>query len=174
MRTFRFVHQIDLYSEKFVYSRFFKYKGSLKKYKGKSNLNFIAQNTSDLFIYGSSYLRPAFLRCRRVERHPYWQNCMHIKLYEHAIFDRIACTCNCACNFWWNAIVPIWVSFNLSGLQECCPRRWIPQKSPINCILRDKDKIGFPFYFFKFNFLYTKFRVQFLILQHKACYYEQL
>ena len=68
-----------------------------------------------------------------------------MKLHAHAIFGQIACTCNCACIFWGNAIVPIWVSFNSSGLKECCPRRWRPKIKNIHC---------FSFVFSNFLFIY--------------------
>ena len=64
-------------------------------------------------------MQVAFLRSRRVERHPYWQNCMT---------NIIACKSACACNLTKNcmrlksfthAIISRLVSFNSSGPKEC-------------------------------------------------------
>ena len=105
-------------------SHFCKYKGNFKKYKGKYSLILFLKNNDFLFCPELSSHRTWFLKSRRVERHPSWWNCMHRKIA-------------CACNFWPNcmnrpltvqfpchAILPIWVSFNSSGLQESCPERW--------------------------------------------------
>ena len=102
-----------------VASHFHKYKGSSKKYKGKSDLNFIKQNTIDLFNSWSSSPRTAFLKSRRVKRHPYWQNCM-----TNIIACRSACACNLTKNYmcmkkFTHAIISRLVSINLSGPQEC-------------------------------------------------------
>ena len=43
-----------------------------------------------------------------------------------------------------------------------------PTKNQINYILRNKDKIVFSIVFFQIFFVFTKIRVQVLILQHKA------
>ena len=63
-------------------------------------------------FFGCSSPRTSFLKSRRVERHPYWQNCMLMKLHAHVTVHAI---------FFRNAMVSIWVSFNSSGLQEYCP-----------------------------------------------------
>ena len=105
----------------------------------KENIICIMQNTIDLFNSGSSSPRTAFLKSRRVDWHPYWPICMNMNLHAHAIFAQIAYTCNCVCIFWRNAILPIWVTFNSSGLQECSPRRWRP-----------------PFVFFQTSFVFIK------------------
>ena len=116
----------------------------MKKYKGKTNLIFIAQNTIDLIFLRSSSPMKTFLKSRRVERHPYWHNC---------ISSKIACACNLAKNcmrmqFLMHAILLIWVSFNSSNLKECCPRRWAATAEWRITNLWDKDKNGISFVFY--------------------------
>ena len=132
------------------------YKGNFKKYKGKFRPIFIFQKCIYLFVCECPSHRTAFLKFRRVERHPSWGNCMQRKLHAHAIFCQIACACNWACNFMKHAILARWVSFNSSGLHECCPMSWPLTSTYIYTVLWVKDQTDFSFVFFEISFVYTK------------------
>ena len=74
------------------------------------------------------------------------------KLHAHVFFCQIACPCNWAFNFMKHAILVSWVSFNSSGLHECCPMSWPLTSKYIYTVLWVKDQTDFSFVFF-WNFL---------------------
>ena len=79
---------------------FCKSKKKSKKSKGKLYQIIFWQNGPQLSSVELLYRRTVFLKSRRVERHPYWHNCMHNcmrmqfgkQLHVHAI----SYACNCA------------------------------------------------------------------------------
>ena len=72
------------------------------------------------------------------------------KLHVHAIFCKITCACNWACNFMGHAILARWVSFNSSGLHECCPMSWPLTSTYYIPFYELKIRLTFPLYFLKF------------------------
>ena len=111
----------------------------------KENIIFIMQNTIDLFNSGSSSPRTAFLKSRRVDRHPYWHNC---------ICSKIACIVACACN----------LAKNCMRMQFCQYGCHSTRLDFRNAVLRDEDpelnksiefstikiRSDFPLYFLEF------------------------
>ena len=77
-----------------------------------------------------------------------YENCMHFQLLTKLH--------ECA-------IVPIWVSFKSSGLQECCPRRWRPPKNISIVYWAIKFRLDFPLYFLNFLCIYKNGWPQFVI-----------
>ena len=136
------------------------------KDKGNSILIFVSQISNTLFSCGCSSSRTAFLKFRRVERHPYRQDCMHKKLHAHAIFVQIACACNWACNFWGHAIGHA----IFEGMQSCQYGRLSTRLDSRNAVLGDerpqltksrlvfeiKIRMEIPLYFFEFSIINWK------------------
>ena len=108
-------------------SHFCKYKGNGKIYKGNLYPIFFWQNSGYLYSPERSSLRTWFLKSRRVERHPYWQNCMPRKLHGrwtiHAIWSKNGMRMQifCACNFIKMGVLQlVWTS----GIMSYEMRAW--------------------------------------------------
>ena len=128
-----------------MYADFSRYKGNLKKYKGKNILIFMTKNTIDLILLVSSSPRMAFLKSTQVERHPYWHNC---------ITSNIACTVACASN----------LAKNYMRMQFCQYGCHSTRLDFRNAVLGDEDpelnksivfctikiRLDFPLYFLEF------------------------
>ena len=118
-----------------------------KKYKGKSNLNFIAQNTTDLFKFWSSSPRTAFLELKDTHigriacECNFLPNCMRMQLCMQFLKK-----CNCA-NM--GVFQLVWTS-GMPSQEMKTPTKLM------NCILFDEVKIGFSFVFFRTSFVFLK------------------
>ena len=62
-----------------------------RKYRGKIPPIFFFKKRGEIFCFCFSSPRTAFLRSRRFDRHPSWNNCMHRKLHAHV-------------HAWWNCM----------------------------------------------------------------------